>query len=253
MTALTWPQALHVHCSGVQAITRSTRDKRAGSCCRPGCLRLCCCFAGAGSGSRPLSVWTSAVLTPGSRSRNWRCASLSFSLPGPYFLIRCSCGHVDPRRAGRTLRTWRYDSLNAYCRRNQKGVRKPCLHEPWPLGEHVTLRPLPLLPPFHDPLLERLTLDAVDLAVGHHLKHGGQRRLRQAHGALLLGLRDIEVGRVVGAGGLHIQAVPPPIRVGDRHRAPLRHRNSVARVGEQKANITDQTLSTLLNQPVKSR
>src|ERR1019366_4024057 len=90
MTALTWPQALQVHCSGVQAITRSTRGKTAGSCCRPGCLRLCCCFAGAGSGSRPLSVWTSALLTPGSRSSNWSCASLSFSLPGPYFLIRCN-------------------------------------------------------------------------------------------------------------------------------------------------------------------
>src|ERR1700693_2893980 len=67
MTALAWPQASQAHCSGVQTITRSTRGKPAGSSCRPGCWRLFgCCFSGAGRGSRWLSAWTSASLTPGS-------------------------------------------------------------------------------------------------------------------------------------------------------------------------------------------
>src|ERR1017187_8740297 len=90
MTTVAWPQTLQVHCSGAQAMVRSTRGKPAGSCCRPGCLRLLGGLAVAGSGSRPLSAWTSAWLTPGSKSSNWSCASLSFSLPGPYLLIRCN-------------------------------------------------------------------------------------------------------------------------------------------------------------------
>ena len=87
ITAVGWPQAEQVHCSGAQAITRSTRGNPAGSSCRPGCLRRFWLLAGSGSGSRTLSAWTSTLLTPGSSSSRLSCASLSFSLPGPYFLI----------------------------------------------------------------------------------------------------------------------------------------------------------------------
>src|SRR5258708_4842551 len=56
--------------------------------------------------------------------------------------------------------------------------------------------------------------------------------LGSPHGAFLLGLCDVKVGRIVGAGGLHIQAVPPPVRVRDRHSTPLRHGNRVT--GQEK-------------------
>jgi len=90
ITAVGWPHAEQVHCSGAQAITRSTRGNSAGNSCRPGCLRRFRLSAGSGSGSRTLSAWTSTLLTPGSSSSRLSCASESFSLPGPYFLIRCS-------------------------------------------------------------------------------------------------------------------------------------------------------------------
>jgi len=59
-------------------------------------------------------------------------------------------------------------------------------------------------------------LEAVHLALRDHLEHRGQRRLGQPHGAFLLGLGDVEVSRVEGAGGPDIEAVPPPIRVSER-------------------------------------
>ena len=55
----------------VQAILRSTRGNPAGSSCRPGCFWSGRRFGAGGtaegaSGSRSLSAWTSAPLTPGS-------------------------------------------------------------------------------------------------------------------------------------------------------------------------------------------
>ena len=71
------------------------RGRCDGNDCRPGCLRLV--FGGSGNGSRWLSASTSALLTPGSSSNNSSCASESFSLPGPYFAMRC-----DRRRSSST-------------------------------------------------------------------------------------------------------------------------------------------------------
>src|SRR5882724_12344323 len=90
ITVIAWPQLLQVHCSGVQAITRSTRGKFAGSSCRPGCRRGRFVLTDSGRGPRSLSIWTSRLLTPGSSSRRSSWASLSFSLPGPYFWMRCN-------------------------------------------------------------------------------------------------------------------------------------------------------------------
>src|ERR1035438_1953806 len=76
-----------MHCSGVQAITRSTRGRSAGSVWRPGCLRLFFFSGVDGSASRSLSAVTSTLLTPGSNSNNSSCRLLSFSPPGPYLAI----------------------------------------------------------------------------------------------------------------------------------------------------------------------
>ena len=40
MTEVSLPQLLQVHCSGVQAMMRSTRGRPAGRACRPGWRRL---------------------------------------------------------------------------------------------------------------------------------------------------------------------------------------------------------------------
>ena len=103
------------------------------------------------------------------------------------------------------------------------------LSQPRPLREHIFLRPLPLLPPLHNPPLEGLALDSVYLAVSDHFKHGGQRHFWKAHGAVLFGFGNVEMGRIESAGGLEVQAMPPPIRVADGHGTPLRHGNRVAR------------------------
>src|SRR5580698_5046039 len=83
-----------MHCSGVQAIIRSTRGRFAGSSCRPGCFPLLFFFVvvvvagdAPGKGSRWLSASTSLALTPGSRSSNCNWLSLSFSLLAPYLRI----------------------------------------------------------------------------------------------------------------------------------------------------------------------
>ena len=88
ITTVSAPQPVHTHCSGAQAITRSTRRRFDGNDCRPGCLRFV--FGEDGSASRWLSASTSALLTPGSSSNNSNCALESFSLPGPYFAMRCN-------------------------------------------------------------------------------------------------------------------------------------------------------------------
>ena len=61
-----------------------------------------------GKGSRALSACTSRLLTPGSSSNNWSCASLSFSLPGPYFWMRCN--------RNRSSKTWIWRCAQWSCR-----------------------------------------------------------------------------------------------------------------------------------------
>jgi hypothetical protein len=91
------------------------------------------------------------------------------------------------------------------------------LPQPWPLGEHVPLGPLPFLPPLHNPLLEGIPLTRYTLPPVTTSNTVARVTLGSPHGAFLLGLCDVKVGRIVGAGGLHIQAVPQPVRVRDRH------------------------------------
>src|ERR1700689_4713261 len=101
MTLVSPPPRPQAHCSGVHAMTSSTRSRCAGNSLRPGCgLRFfCCCCAGDDAlcsccggasliGSRRLSASISPLDTAGSRSSNCSCRSLSVSLRLPYFWMR---------------------------------------------------------------------------------------------------------------------------------------------------------------------
>jgi len=55
---------------------------------------------------------------------------------------------------------------------------------------------------------------------------------------------QVEVCRVVRAGGIHIEAVASPFAVGDGHGAPFAHSNSIAKKGRICASISGRLNTT---------
>lgn len=115
----------------------------------------------------------------------------------------------------------------------------PTLVETWPLAKEKAAWPLPFLAPRHNPALELRPLDPVHLASYNHLKDPRECRYRQPLPyCLLLRGCDIEVGCVIGAYGLEVEAVASAILIGDRHRAPAGHSRIVKERCKEKANKT---------------
>ena len=99
--------------------------------------------------------------------------------------------------------------------------------QPRAFSEHVPFGPVPVLPAFHNPPLERRSTDPVDLAPGHDLEYRGQRRFWEADRAFLFHLDHKQVCRIVAGVRHNVQAVAPPIGIGNSYRAPSTHGKEV--------------------------
>src|SRR3954447_25419118 len=86
----------------------------------------------------------------------------------------------------------------------------------WALAEQESLGPFPLLSALSDPALERSALDAVYAVGRDDLKNRRQGWHRQLRVRVVFGVCHIEMGRVKGAGRLHIEAVAAAFFIRDR-------------------------------------